>query len=79
MIQLDTSFLTRALVRGSPKDALLREWLRDHMVASVALGRESPLATVDPANFRRLEACGLKAPAARCGDAVSTHPPTADA
>jgi predicted nucleic acid-binding protein len=121
VIQLDTSFLIRALVRGSPEDALLREWLRDRtplgvstiawteflcgplrssdielaaqvmgeilpfgaddaalaaelfnrsgrrrgslmdcMVAAVALGRESPLATANPADFRRLEACGLK-------------------
>lgn len=27
MIQLDTSFLIRALVRDSPEDTLLREWL----------------------------------------------------
>ena len=125
MIQLDTSFLIRALVRGSPEDALLRGWLRnrtplgmstiawteflcgplraadielatrvigevlpfgaddavvaaelfnrsgrrrgslvDCMVASVALGRESPLATANPADFRRLEASGLRVLAA---------------
>ena len=119
MIQLDTSFLIRALVHGSPEDALLRGWLRDRtplgmstiawteflcgplrpadielatqvageilpfgaddaalaadlfnrsgrrrgslvdcMVASVALGRESPLATANPTDFRRLEASG---------------------
>jgi len=124
VIQLDTSFLIRALVRGSPEDALLRGWLRDRtplgmstiawteflcgplrapdielatqvigevlpfgaddavvaaelfnrsgrrgslvdcMVTSIALGRESPLATANPADFRRLEASGLKVLAA---------------
>jgi predicted nucleic acid-binding protein len=29
MVHLDTSFLIRALVRGSREDALLREWLDD--------------------------------------------------
>ena len=29
MVHLDTSFLIRALVRGSGEDALLREWLDD--------------------------------------------------
>lgn len=29
MIVLDTSFLIRALARGSPQDVRLREWLRD--------------------------------------------------
>jgi len=29
VIQLDTSFLIRALVRHSPEDELLRQWLRD--------------------------------------------------
>jgi predicted nucleic acid-binding protein len=29
VIVLDTSFLIRALARGSPQDARLREWLRD--------------------------------------------------
>ena len=29
MIQLDTSFLIRALAAGSPEDAMLRRWLQD--------------------------------------------------
>ena len=121
MIQLDTSFLIRALVRHSPEDALLRRWLRDRtplgvsaiawteflcgplrprevelaaqivgevlpfrpedaalaaelfngsgrrrgtlvdcMLAASAIAREAELATSNPADFRRLEARGLK-------------------
>jgi predicted nucleic acid-binding protein len=36
VIQLDTSFLIRALVRHSPEDALLRRWLRDRTPLGVS-------------------------------------------
>ena len=125
MIQLDTSFLIRVLLRGAPEDSLLRRWLRegtplavsaiawaeflcgplrakeielagqligevvpfavedaavaaelfnrsgrrrgslvDCMVAASALRRDVPLATANPADFRRLEASGLRVLAA---------------
>ena len=121
MIHLDTSFLIRALVRGSTEDLHLREWLRsemligistvgwaeflcgpveehqvdltarilteqvcfvaedasraarlfnltgrrrgslsDCMIAATALRTGATLATANPADFRRLEAAGLK-------------------
>ena len=121
MIQLDTSFLIRSLVRHSPEDALLRRWLRDRtplgvsaiawteflcgplrprevelaaqivgealpfrqdeaavaaelfngsgrrrgtlvdcMLAASAIARDAELATSNPADFRRLDARGLK-------------------
>jgi predicted nucleic acid-binding protein len=125
VIQLDTSFLIRALVKGAPQDKLMRQWLRDGtplavsaiawaeflcgplqakdvelvgqliedvvpfvvedaavaaelfnrcgrrrgslvdcMVAASALRRDIPLATANPADFKRLEASGLKVLAA---------------
>jgi len=36
VIQLDTSFLIRALVRHSPEDALLRRWLRDRTPLAIS-------------------------------------------
>ena len=36
MIQLDTSFLIRALVPGSAEDGLLRRWLRDRAALAVS-------------------------------------------
>ena len=121
MIVLDTSFLIRALVKGTPQDDMLRHWitngeslsmssvawteflcgplqpketrlveqlidqvvpfttedaevaaglfngsgrrrgsLMDCMVAASALRGGLPLATVNPADFRRFEASGLK-------------------
>jgi predicted nucleic acid-binding protein len=36
MIHLDTSFLIRALVRHSPQDKLLREWLADKAPLAVS-------------------------------------------
>ena len=36
MIQLDTSFLIRALVRRSTEDARLRAWLRDGELLAIA-------------------------------------------
>lgn len=36
MIQLDTSFLIRALVSGTPEDGLLRRWLRDRTPLAVS-------------------------------------------
>jgi predicted nucleic acid-binding protein len=44
MIHLDTSFLIRALVRGSEEDALLREWL--------AAGETLGMSAVAWAEFR---------------------------
>lgn len=121
MIVLDTSFLIRALARGSAQDARLREWLRsgeelgmsaiawaellcgpitpdqvdlavrvvprrvafgeedaasaarlfndsgrrrgsltDCMIAATALRLDAPLATENPAAFRRFEPAGLR-------------------
>ena len=121
MILLDTSFLIRALVKGTPQDDMLRHWitngeslsmssvawteflcgplqpketrlveqlidqvvpfttedaevaaglfnssgrrrgsLMDCMVAASALRGDLPLATVNPADFRRFEANGLR-------------------
>ncbi len=121
MIVLDTSFVIRALARGSTQDARLREWLRsgeelgisaiawaellcgpiepdqvelaarvvsrrfpfgeddaaaaarlfsetgrrrgsltDCMIAATALRLEAPLATENPADFRRFEPAGLR-------------------
>ncbi|HSD52913.1 MAG TPA: PIN domain-containing protein [Burkholderiales bacterium] len=121
MIVLDTSFLIRALARGSAQDARLREWLRngeevgmsaiawaellcrpiepeavdlaarvvsrrvafgeedatvaarlfndtgrrrgsltDCMIAATALRLDAPLATDNPADFRRFEPAGLR-------------------
>jgi predicted nucleic acid-binding protein len=121
VIQLDTSFLIRALVKGAPQDKLMRQWLRDGtplavsaiawaeflcgplrakeielagqlieevvpfavedaaiaaelfnhsgrrrgslmdcMVAASAMRRDVPLATANPADFKRLETSGLK-------------------
>lgn len=36
MIHLDTSFLIRALVRGTVEDARLRKWLRDGMPLGIS-------------------------------------------
>jgi len=36
VIQLDTSFLIRALVAGTPEDGLLRRWLRDRTPLAVS-------------------------------------------
>jgi len=36
VIQLDTSFLIRALVKGLPQDKLMRQWLRDGMPLAVS-------------------------------------------
>jgi predicted nucleic acid-binding protein len=121
VIQLDTSFLIRALVKGAPQDKLMRQWIRDGtplavgaiawaeflcgplrakeielagqlieevvpfavedaaiaaelfnhsgrrrgslvdcMVAASAMRRDVPLATANPADFKRLETSGLK-------------------
>lgn len=121
MIVLDTSFLIRAMTRGSPQDLRLREWLAageplamsaiawaeflcgpieaghadlasrvvpqrlafgdedaalaaqlfnaagrrrgsltDCMIAASALRAGAPLATENPADFRRFEAAGLR-------------------
>jgi predicted nucleic acid-binding protein len=121
VIVLDTSFVIRALARGSAQDARLREWLRngeelgmsaiawaellcgpiepdqvelaarvvprrfafgeedattasrlfnetgrrrgsltDCMIAATALRLDAPLATENPADFRRFEPAGLR-------------------
>lgn len=125
MIVLDTSFVIRALARGSSQDGRLREWLRsgeelgmsaiawaellggpidpdqvdlaarvvsrrfafgeddaavaarlfnetgrrrgsltDCMIAATALRLDAPLATENPADFRRFEPAGLRVLAA---------------
>jgi len=121
VIQLDTSFLIRTLVKGTPQDELLRQWLTDGeslfmssiawteflcgplkpkeiqlteqlidqvppftaddaelaselfnragrrrgslmdcMVAASALRCDAPLATANPADFKRIEESGLR-------------------
>ncbi len=37
MIQIDTSFLIRGLVRGSTEDRALRKWLKNHEILAMSV------------------------------------------
>lgn len=58
MIHLDTSFLLRGLVRGSPQDALLRKWLRsgETLGASAIVWTEFLCGPVEEAEIELAEA-----------------------
>ena len=60
MIHLDTSFLIRALARGSAEDHRLRAWLAEGTPLGISAVTGAVLATGNPADFRRFEPAGLK-------------------